>query len=61
LIAAVLRKAPNTTDGEIQGLLGENLLRVWEKAEEVRDALKDKKPSEELWKGRKSWDFEWYV
>jgi membrane dipeptidase len=61
LIAAVLRKSPNTTDEEIKGLLGENILRVWERAEQVRDDLKTEKPSEELWKGRKPWHFQWYI
>jgi membrane dipeptidase len=58
LVAAVLRMAPETKDEEIKGFLGENLLRVWEKAEKVRDSLKSKKPSEEIWKGRKPWKFE---
>lgn len=58
LVAAVLRLAPETTDDEIAGFIGENLLRVWEKAEEVRDRLKSEKPSEAIWKGRKLRDFE---
>ena len=57
LIAAVLRMAPETTDTEIAGLLGENLLRVWEKAEKVRDSLKSEKPSEAIWDGRRLWDY----
>ena len=59
LIASVLRMAPTTTDEEIAGLLGENILRVWEKAEEVRESLKSTKPCEEIWKGRKPWRFEY--
>jgi membrane dipeptidase len=58
LIAAVLRTAPRTSDEEIAGLLGENVLRVWEKAERVRDSLKSRKPSEEIWEGRQPWKFE---
>lgn len=58
LVAAVLRMAPETKDEDIEGFLGENLLRVWEKAEEVSESLKGKKPSEEIWKGRKPWKFE---
>jgi hypothetical protein len=50
--------APNTSDEEIAGLLGENLLRVWEKVEDVRDSLKQKRPSEKMWKGRKNWEFD---
>jgi len=57
LVAAVLRMAPDTTDEEIQGFLGENLLRVWEKAESVRDKLKSRKPSETWWEGRKQYKF----
>jgi len=52
LIAAVLRMAPRTRDEEIAGLLGENVLRVWEKAEKVGDSLKSDRPSEDLWDGR---------
>ena len=52
LIAEVLRQAPETNDEEIRGFLGENVLRVWEKAEKVRDSLKSKRPSEDLWDGR---------
>lgn len=58
LVAAVLEMAPETTDEEVNGFLGENLLRVWEKAEEVRDDMKSQKPSEAIWKGRKPWKFE---
>lgn len=58
LVAAVLRMAPKTTDEEVNGFLGENVLRVWEKAENVRDEMKSKKPSEAIWKGRKLWRFE---
>lgn len=58
LVAAVLRMAPETKDEDIEGFLGENLLRVWEKAEEVSQSLKSKKPSEEIWKGRRPWRFE---
>jgi hypothetical protein len=50
--------APETEDEDIEGFLGENLLRVWEKAEEVSESLKSKKPSEEIWKGRRPWKFE---
>jgi hypothetical protein len=39
-------------DEQIAGLLGENLLRVWEKVEDVRDSLKGRKPSEDIWNGR---------
>jgi len=52
LIAEVLRQAPDASDEEIRGFLGENVLRVWEKAEKVRDRLKSKRPSEDLWDGR---------
>ena len=58
LVAAVLRMAPETKDEDIEGFLGENLLRVWEKAEEVSQSLKSKKPSEKIWKGRRPWKFE---
>jgi microsomal dipeptidase-like Zn-dependent dipeptidase len=57
LVAAVLRMAPRTTDEEIKGFLGENILRIWEKAEKVRDEMKDKKPCEEIWDGRPPWHF----
>jgi len=52
LIAEVLRQVPDICDEEIRGFLGENVLRVWEKAEKVRDTLKSKRPSEDLWDGR---------
>jgi membrane dipeptidase len=52
LIAEVLREAPETTDEEMKGFLGENVLRVWEKAEKVRDDLRAERPSEDLWDGR---------
>ena len=55
LVAAVLRMAPETTDDQIAGFLGENVLRVWEKAEQVKEKLKNAKPCEELWDGRKLW------
>jgi microsomal dipeptidase-like Zn-dependent dipeptidase len=58
LVAAVLRMAPETTDEEINGFLGENVLRVWEKAETVRDQMKSSKPSEAIWEGRELWKFE---
>ena len=58
LIAAVLRMAPRTSDEEIAGLLGENVLRVWKKAEKVSESLKSRKPSEEIWEGRQLWKFE---
>lgn len=58
LVAAVLQMAPETTDEEINGFLGENLLRVWEKAEKVRDEMRSQKPSEAIWSGRKPWKFE---
>ena len=58
LVAAVLKMAPETTDEEVNGFLGENLLRIWEKAEEVRDEMKSQNPSEAIWKGRKPWKFE---
>jgi hypothetical protein len=58
LIAEILRMAPNTSDEEIAGLLGENLLRVWEKVEVVRDSLQSKNPSEKIWKGRKNWTYD---
>ena len=61
LIAAVLRMAPKTSDQEIAGLLGENVLRVWDKAEKVRDTLKYKKPCEQIWEGRKPWKFDLVV
>jgi hypothetical protein len=57
LVAAVLRMAPETTDEEIQGFLGENLLRIWEEAEKVRDKLKSRKPTEAWWDGRRKWGF----
>jgi membrane dipeptidase len=57
LVAAVLRMAPDTKDDEIRGFLGENLLRVWEKTEEVREELILKKPCEKMWDGRESWHF----
>ena len=52
LIAAVLRMAPKISDEEVKGLLGENILRVWEKAEKVSESLKSEKPCEEIWNGR---------
>jgi microsomal dipeptidase-like Zn-dependent dipeptidase len=55
LVAAVLRMAPETGDDEIRGFLGDNLLRVWEKAEDVRDELKETKPSEAMWEERETW------
>ena len=58
LVAAVLRMAPEATDEEIAGFLGENFLRVWEKAENIRDSLRSQKPSEAIWKGRKLWQFD---
>ena len=58
LIAAVLRMAPRTSDEEVAGLLGENVLRVWETAEKVSESLKSRKPSEEFWEGRQPWKFE---
>ena len=58
LVAAVLRMAPETTDEEINAFLGENVLRVWEKAETVRDQMKSSKPSEAIWEGREPWKFE---
>jgi microsomal dipeptidase-like Zn-dependent dipeptidase len=58
LVAAVLRMAPETTDEEINWFLGENVLRVWQKAEKVRDEMKSMKPSEAIWEGRKPWRFE---
>lgn len=58
LIAAVLRMAPMTTDEEVAGLLGENILRVWEKVEKVSESLKLRKPCEEMWKGREQWKYE---
>ena len=61
LIAAVLRMAPETSDQEIAWLLGENVLRVWDKAEKVRDTLKYKKPCEQIWEGRKPWKFDLVV
>jgi len=57
LVAAVLRMAPETGDDEIKGFLGENLLRVWDTAENVRDQLKAKKPCEKMWDGREPWHF----
>jgi len=58
LIAAVLRMAPGTTDEEVAGLLGENILRVWEKVENISESLKSRKPCEERWKGREQWTLE---
>jgi membrane dipeptidase len=58
LVAAVLRMAPETTDEEISGFLGQNVLRVWEKAEAVKDQMKSSKPSEAIWEGREPWKFE---
>ena len=57
LIAAVLRMAPETKDEEVAGLLGENVLRVWKKVEEVRESLKSERPCEEIWDGREKWKF----
>ena len=57
LVAAVLRMAPETTDEEIRGFLGENVLRVWEKAEQVKEESKNAKPCEEVWDGRKLRDW----
>ena len=59
LIAAVLRMAPLTTDDQIRGLLGENLLRVWEKVEKVRDSLKGTKPCEDMWEERHPWKIDY--
>ena len=58
LIAAVIRMRPGVKDDEMKGLLGENILRVWEKAEKVAERMKHRKPSEAIWKGRKPWHFE---
>src|SRR5262249_32278278 len=52
LVAEVIYLKPDITDDEIKGLLGENLLRVWERVEAVRDELKGEKPSEAVWEGR---------
>ena len=53
LVAAILRREAGVGEGEIRGLLGENLLRVWGKVEEVRERLRGEKPSEKIWDGRK--------
>lgn len=57
LIAAILRREPSVSDSDIKGLLGENLLRVWERVEDVRDGMKRRKPSETIWEGRERWKF----
>ncbi|XP_034536348.1 dipeptidase 1 isoform X2 [Notolabrus celidotus] len=44
LVAELLRR--NWTDTEVKGALGDNLLRVLKKTEEVRDAQRSKKPDD---------------
>ena len=59
LIASILKKAPLTTDAQIIGLLGGNLLRVWEKADQIKLALKSEKPCEVMWSERKPWKIDY--
>jgi len=53
LVAAILRREAGVGEGEIRGLLGEKLVRVWGKVEEGRERLRGEKPSEKIWDGRK--------
>ncbi|KAK5172117.1 uncharacterized protein LTR77_003755 [Saxophila tyrrhenica] len=53
LIARLIERE-NVTDGEVAGLLGENVLRAWSEAEEVATQMQESGalPSEENWEGR---------
>jgi hypothetical protein len=44
----------DVTDGQVAGLIGENVLRAWSEAEKVAKELQEKGtlPSEANWEGR---------
>ena len=46
LLERLVARCPNATDEQIDGLLGANLIRVWKKAEAVRDEMRYDLPSE---------------
>ena len=54
MIARLIEREPDVNDTQIQGLIGENILRVWEEAENVARQLQKQGelPSEEHWDGR---------
>lgn len=54
MIARLLEREQDLTDDQVKGLIGENLLRVWEQAERVADEMQKAgaRPTEEHWEGR---------
>jgi membrane dipeptidase len=56
LIKRVMERSPEATDEDIKGLMGANLIRVWEKNEQVAKELGYLPPVEDNWQERK-WEF----
>lgn len=53
MIARLIERE-DVTDEEVSGLIGNNVLRVWEQAEQVAAKMQKEgvKPTEEHWEGR---------
>lgn len=54
MISRLIEREPDITDEQLEGLIGENVLRVWEQAESVAHQMQSQGelPSEEHWDGR---------